>query len=133
MRRALVIATAAVLIATACATPGSGGGTTELTAADSGSAISVSNGDTIVISLAANPTTGFSWQQAPGLDTSVVTFVSESYQQQPVSSAVVGAGGTDTLTFKAVGESTTTITLEYLRSGDTSAADSFTVSVTVGR
>jgi inhibitor of cysteine peptidase len=133
MKRSLLIALMAALVATACAAPGSGGGTTELTASDSGSAISVSNGDTIVISLDANPTTGYTWQQAPGLDTSVVRFVSEDYQEAPAASPVVGGGGTDTLTYEAVGAGTTTIALGYQRSGDPTAVDSFTVTVTVSQ
>jgi inhibitor of cysteine peptidase len=132
VRRSLVLGLGALFLAAACAAPGSGGGTTELTASDSGSAISVSNGNKIVISLDANPSTGYTWQQAPGLDTSVVRFVSEDYEQAPAASPVVGGGGTDVLTFEAVGAGTTTITLVYQRSGDPTAVDSFTVNVTVG-
>jgi inhibitor of cysteine peptidase len=118
----------------ACSGGSTGGGTTiELTAADSGSAKPAMVGDTIVISLPANPTTGYAWQQVPGLDGSVVSFVSDDYEQAPASPNVVGAGGTETLTYKAVGEGTTTITLAYQRAGDTTAAESFTVTVTVSR
>jgi inhibitor of cysteine peptidase len=132
VKPSLIFALVAMFLAAACAAPGSGGGTTELTASDSGSAISVSNGGTIVISLEANPSTGYTWQQAPGLDTSVVRFVSQDYEQGPAASPVVGGGGTDVLTFEAVGGGTTTIALVYLRTGDPTAADSFTVNVTVG-
>ena len=122
------------LTLTACAGGSTGSGATiDLTAADSGSAVPAAVGDQIVISLDANPTTGYSWQQVPGLDTSVVAFVSEAYQQAPAASPVVGGGGTDTWTFKAVGEGTTTIALGYQRSGDTTAAESFTVTVTVSQ
>jgi len=132
MKRPLIVALGALLLAAACAAPGSGGGTTELTASDSGSAISVSNGDKIVISLEANPSTGYTWQQAPGLDRSVIDFLSEAYEQDPAGYGAVGAGGTDVLMFEAVGAGTTTIALVYQRSGDPTAADSFTVNVTVG-
>ena len=126
------MAVAFVLVA-ACAAPGSGGGTTELTAADSGSAIQVPNGQSIVIKLDANSTTGFSWQQAPGLDESVVKFVSESYQQATASPGMVGVGGTDTWTYQAVGAGTTTIALAYQRASDPTAAQSYTVNVTVAQ
>lgn len=112
---------------------GGGGATYQLTAADSGSALQAAVGDEIVITLEANPTTGYSWQLAPGLDPSVVAFGSESYQQQSAEPAMVGVGGTDTWTFDAVGEGTTTIPLAYVRSGDPVAAESFTVTVTVTR
>ena len=133
MRRiSAILILAATLVA--CTGGSTGGGTTiELTAADSGSAIPAKVGDRIVISLEANPTTGYAWQQAPGLDGSVVSFVSESYAQASASPNMVGVGGTDTLTYEAVGEGTTTIALAYQRSGDTTAAESFTVTVTVSQ
>ncbi|MET1232333.1 MAG: protease inhibitor I42 family protein [Candidatus Limnocylindrales bacterium] len=113
---------------------GAGGGTTiNLTSADDGSAIRAALGERIVISLDANPTTGYTWQVAPGLDASVVEFVSEAYQQDPAGYGAVGVGGTDVLTFHAVGEGTTTIVLVYQRSGDATAAESFTVTVTVAQ
>jgi len=133
MRRSMIIALAAVLLAAACAAPGSGGGTTQLTAADSGSAIQVANGATIVISLDANPTTGYSWRQAPGLDESVVKYVSEAYEQDASSPGLVGVGGTDVWTYDAVGAGTTTITLTYQQPSDPTAAESFTVNVTVSQ
>ncbi len=138
MRRSTLIVLAAtmtitVLGAAACAAPGSGGGTTELTAADSGSAIQVANGQSIVIRLDANSTTGYSWQQAPGLDESVVKLVSESYQQATASPGMVGAGGTDVWTYQAVGAGTTTIALTYQRANDPTGASSFTVNVTVAQ
>jgi predicted secreted protein len=124
---------AAVLVVAACATPGSGGGTTELTAADSGSAIEVGNGESIVIKLDANSTTGYGWQQVPGLDESVVKLVSESYEPTAASPEIVGVGGTDTWTYQAVGAGTTTIALAYQRASDPTAAQSFTVNVTVAQ
>jgi inhibitor of cysteine peptidase len=133
MRRPMPIVLAAVLLIAACAAPGSGGGTTELTAADSGKAIQVANGESIVIRLDANSTTGYSWQQAPGLDESVVKLVSESYQQATASPDMVGVGGTDTWTYQAVGAGTTTIALAYQRASDPTAAQSFTVNVTVAQ
>ena len=133
MRRSMPIVLAAVLLIAACAAPGSGGGTTELTAADSGKAIEVANGESIVIRLDANSTTGYSWQQAPGLDESVVKLVSESYQQATASPDMVGVGGTDTWAYQAVGAGTTTIALAYQRASDPTAAQSFTVNVTVAQ
>jgi inhibitor of cysteine peptidase len=113
---------------------GAGGDTAiDLTATDDGSAIQAALGERIVISLDANPTTGYTWQVAPGLDASVVEFVSEAYQQDAAAYGAVGAGGTDVLTFEAVGEGTTTIVLAYQRSGDPTAAESFTVTVTVAQ
>jgi inhibitor of cysteine peptidase len=131
LRQRLVALLLAGLIAAACAAPGSAGTTIELDAADSGSSVPASVGTSIVIALEANPTTGYTWQLQPGLDESVVRFVSEDYQQDPSGYGAVGAGGVDTLTFEAVGEGSTTIVLGYQRSGDPAPTDSFTVSVEV--
>jgi len=65
-RTALSLLLAATLIA--CGGSTGDGTTIELTAADSGSARPAKVGDDIVVSLEANPTTGYSWQLAPGLD-----------------------------------------------------------------
>jgi inhibitor of cysteine peptidase len=124
---------AAVLVVAGCTTSASGGATTELTAADSGSAIEVGNGQSIVIKLDANSTTGYGWQQVPGLDESVVKLVSESYEPTTASPGMVGVGGTDTWTYQAVGAGTTTIALAYQRPSDPTAAQSFTVNVTVAQ
>lgn len=130
-----VVATVALagLLMAACAAPDAGQRTTELTAADSGSAIEVGNGQSIVIKLDANSTTGYSWQQVPGLDESVVKLVSEAYEPTVASPGMVGVGGTDTWTYQAVGAGTTTIALAYQRASDPTAAQSFTVNVTVAQ
>ena len=133
MRLPLAIAILmAVMAVGACGPVGSSGATIELTAADAGSAIQAAVGDRIIISLEANPTTGYTWQEQPGLDTSVVTFVSEDYQQAPASPDMVGVGGIDTLTYDVVGAGTTTIALGYQRSGDPSPSETFTVTVEAG-
>ena len=44
---------------------------------------------------------------------------------------MVGVGGTDVWTYEAVGAGTTTITLTYVQGSDPTAAESFTVNVTV--
>jgi inhibitor of cysteine peptidase len=131
MGRILAASLAAALLAAACAGSGSDVATTQLTAADSGSAIQVADGERIVISLEANPTTGYSWQQVPGLDGSVVTLISEAYEQDEAEPNMVGVGGTDVWTYEAVGPGTTTIALTYVQASDPTAAESFTVNVTV--
>ena len=80
---------------------------------EAGDSISVSNGDTFVIALEANPSTGYSWDAEANDD---VEFV-KSAQVQGNSNAV-GAPGTQQLTFKAVKTGSSTLTLNYLRPFD---------------
>lgn len=68
--------------------------------------------DTLTVNLEANPTTGFTWGAAIA-DEAVLSFVSDCYEAPSTKTAIAGAGGFDTLTFKAVGEGTTTVTLTY--------------------
>ena len=66
------------------------------------------------IALDSNPTTGFQWQVAKVSDQSVLQFVGTEYKAP--ESGLVGAGGKQILTFKALKEGKATVTLEYVRS-----------------
>jgi inhibitor of cysteine peptidase len=120
---------AAVVLVAACGANG-GAATTTLTASASGTTVQTSVGEHLLISLEANPTTGYLWQVQSGLDTAVVSFVGQDYQEGPAASGVVGAGGTDTLEFLAAGAGTTTIDLAYARAGG-APASTFSVTVEV--
>ncbi len=96
---------------------------------EAGDSISVSNGDTFVIALEANPSTGYSWE---AVSNDNVEFV-KSKQVQGGSNAI-GAPGTQQLTFKAVQTGSSTLTLNYLRPFDppgTAPAKTQTFPVTV--
>jgi len=71
-------------------------------------------GKTFTIALDANMTTGYNWSQTIK-DTNVVAYVDNAYVAAASDPQIVGGGGTDTFTFKAVGKGTTTITLFYAR------------------
>ncbi|HWQ21845.1 MAG TPA: protease inhibitor I42 family protein [Clostridia bacterium] len=88
-------------------------------------------GKTFTIALDANATTGYSWRQTIK-DESVVAYVDNAYVAEARDPQVVGGGGTDTFTFKAVGKGTTTITLTYARPWEsTTAAQTRTIVITV--
>lgn len=76
-----------------------------------GDSIKAKVGDEFVVALEANPTTGYEWTAADNPD---VTFVS-SKQVQP-SNGMMGAPGTQRLTFRATKAGTTTLVLNYARS-----------------
>ena len=90
-----------------------GSGTAKPKVYEAGDSISVENGDTFVIALEANPTTGYSWEAEPNDD---VEFVSSKQVQSNANA--IGAPGTQQLTFKAVQQGSTTLTLNYLRPFD---------------
>jgi inhibitor of cysteine peptidase len=131
-RGILAVASAALLSILLAAACGSNEPTTiALTAASSGSTVEATVRDPIVIRLEANLTTGYSWQLQPGLDEAVVTFVQEAYEQAPATSGLVGAGGTQTLEFKAVGVGSTSVSLAYQQTGSGHLGATFSVRIDV--
>ena len=95
------------------------------------SPIEVKVGEKFVISLESNPTTGYQWQLAEPLNTSILELVGSEYKAPETK--LVGAGGEERWTFKAVGEGETKIYLEYARpwEKDVAPAKSETFSVIV--
>jgi predicted secreted protein len=109
--------------------PGAGSGLV-LTAADSGRSIDLAIGDDVTVVLDANPTTGYSWRLADGLDQAVLVITDQQYT--PPAASVPGAGGTDAWTFEAADAGTTTITLEYVRPFEpNNVVRQFTIAVNV--
>jgi len=100
-----------------------------LTAADNGSQVKVNSGDQIVITLDGNPSTGFSWE-AKNLDPTMFEQVGEPtfVSSNP---GMVGAGGSLTLTFKALKAGTVPLTLIYHRPWETGVEPINTFSVNV--
>ncbi len=102
-----------------------------LTAKDDGATADVTVGDLLQVSLAGNPTTGYTWEAAPAPDAAVLAQLGDA--QFAPESNLDGAPGTMTLMFKAIGAGKTTLTLVYHQPWDqtTAPAKTFTVDVTV--
>jgi inhibitor of cysteine peptidase len=110
---------------------GCGSKESTLTGADNGKAITVNTGETFLVKLEGNPSTGYTWE-TQDLDTTILEQVGEAAFESSNPSPV-GAGGTLTLTFKALKPGVTTLTLFYHRSweADVPPAETFTLQVTV--
>lgn len=120
----IVVAVAAVIV-TLVLTRVSGGDKV------TGDTFETTIGKTFTIALDANATTGYNWSQTTK-NTNVVAYVDNAYVAEARDPQVVGGGGTDTFTFKAVGEGTTTITLAYARPWESvPPAQTRTITVTV--
>jgi inhibitor of cysteine peptidase len=102
----------------------------KLDAGDDGSQVELNAGQTLVVSLEGNPTTGYTWEAAE-LDEQVLRQVGEA-EFNPESDAI-GAGGVQTLRFETVNSGQTTINLVYHRSWeeDVEPAETFSVQVVV--
>ncbi len=80
--------------------------------ADESTSVVLDKGDDLTVNLTGNPTTGYLWEVF-SLDGSVLQQVGDSVfrQDQPL----MGAGGTVSFQFKAVGSGSTTVVFAYHR------------------
>jgi inhibitor of cysteine peptidase len=98
-----------VLVVSACA---SNAVEHQLTAANANQTIESKVGDTLVVELEGNPTTGYTWE-AVELDQAVLEQVGEP--EYNAESDLLGAPGVIILRFKAVGPGQTLLKLVYHR------------------
>jgi len=121
----LFILVVGALLAT-CTTPANQ--TITLTDADAGKTVTLQTGDTLVIHLAGNPTTGYNWGVSK-VDASILQAQGD-VQFTPDTNAA-GSGGTVVLTFLAASAGQTQLQLAYHRSWETGIAPLQTFAVTI--
>jgi len=111
---------------------GCGTNGTSLTDADNGKQITIKSGDVVTVTLESNPTTGYSWQVIE-IDNAVLLQDGDpEYKQSPGSEGLVGAGGTETFRFKAIGNGETSLGLGYMRPWESvPPIQTFTIQVIV--
>jgi len=83
----------------------------------SDSVIEVAKGEEFTIVLNSNPTTGYSWRLAQPLDEGILMLVGNEYLQATPSgkTPVMGAGGREVWSFRALSPGDAEISLEYVR------------------
>jgi inhibitor of cysteine peptidase len=104
------------------------GKTTTISESDAGKTITIKNGETLVVKLKGNITTGYTWVPA-GQDPQLLTQVGEN--EYTPESNLIGAPGTIILKFTATATGQTVLRLEYKRPWETDVAPSQTFEVTV--
>jgi inhibitor of cysteine peptidase len=83
---------------------------------DTGKVVEVAVGSLIKVALESNPTTGFEWELTEISDQTVLELVESKYRPgegAEQDSPVVGAGGTEIWSFKALKKGEATISMEY--------------------
>ena len=102
----------------------------KLDAGDDGSQVELKAGQTLIVNLEGNPTTGYTWEAAE-LDEQVLRQVGEA-EFKPETDAI-GSGGVQTLRFETVNSGQTTLNLVYHRSweAEEEPAETFSVQVVV--
>jgi len=108
---------------------GCGGGDVEISAEDNGSQVTLAVGQTLVLSLESNPTTGYEWEMAE-MDEAILKETLHEYKSYWVF--LIGSGGKDIWRFRAEAEGKTTLTLNYRRSWEEAEPiQTFSVEVVV--
>ena len=83
---------------------------------DPAQTISIRSGESFIISLEANHTTGYLWQLASPLDKNIIEPVDVHYiTRQDTGLVIMGEAGRERWVFKAVGPGETEISLKYVR------------------
>ena len=127
MKKFLILVMVAVIAS--CLVAGCAGEVKTYT--DSGQTISVGVNQEFVIGLGSNPTTGYEWWES--YDETMLEMVGEKTYElgAEAKEGVVGAGGVEFFTFKALKKGTTEITLVYKRGWEEESIDQkvFTVDI----
>ncbi len=128
--RILISASLMLVIALLAACVSAVVGPQTLTEEDNGKTIQLRNGEKLLVTLAANPTTGYSWDTVLPAD-SIVTQIGQAVFTP--QSNQIGVGGKVTTTFQAVAPGTQPLRLIYHRpfESDVAPLQSFTVTVVV--
>jgi len=103
----------------------------QLTDADDGSTVQLALRGELIVALASNPTTGFSWSVGEDSDEGLVLQGEPRYVPAGSTTPVVGAGGTEVFSFEADDSGTSRLVLEYRRPFEPGVAPEQTFSVTV--
>ena len=75
--------------------------------------LDVTVGQELSITLASNPTTGYHWELAAPLDESAVKLLANEYKAS--GTGMLGAGGQEIWTFRAMSRGQTVVQLKYVR------------------
>ncbi len=103
----------------------------QLTDEDNGADVRLTFGGTLIVALASNPSTGFSWSVTPPEPAGLEIEGEPRYVPPGSTTPVVGAAGTQVFTFKTTARGASQVTLTYARSFEPGAAGERTFKVTV--
>ena len=91
--------------------------------------LEVTAGQEFSVTLASNATTGYHWELASPLNEAMVQLVASEYKNP--ETRLVGVGGQEIWTFRAIGQGHTLINLKYVRPWEKDVAPVKTASYTV--
>jgi len=86
-----------------------------LTEKNNGDSINLKINDNLEIKLESNPTTGYSWFLSDKVDSTIVSVTDPEFIEPKKDKELVGAGGYEIFTIKAISKGKTSIILNYER------------------
>ena len=125
MRRIAILVAVAALAAFAAA--GAQAKVVTVTSSANGKAVTLKVGDHLLVALASNPTTGYQWK-VKTVTRSVLLPTGSSYA---ASASRPGAGGAQTLRFRAAKAGSTGLVLVYQQAGSKNIGKRFRLTVRV--
>ena len=91
--------------------------------------IELGKSDSLTVKLGANPTTGYSWEEADISNTAVIAQASRDYTAP--EAGLVGAGGTEVWVFNSKNTGSATIKFSYGQPWENGEKDAFTLTINV--
>jgi inhibitor of cysteine peptidase len=104
-------------------------GEVQLAAADNGSTVKLTTGQVVIITLEANPTTGYTWVVVEAPSGQIMRQVGKIEFES--ESDAIGAGGVQIIKFEVVNAGQTSLTLAYHRPWETDVEPLNTFSINV--
>lgn len=103
----------------------------QVTEADSDGSVTLDPGDTLEVTLTSNATTGYHWV-VTSLNQSILQQTGDPvYKSDPNPQGLIGAGGKETFTFKAMATGETGLKMNYQSPSNTPSETNFNYSVKV--
>ncbi len=137
MKRAILVKLGllliAVIVGVTVASAG-GGDVTNVDASYAGQEVEVAVGESLVLALESNRTTGFQWALVENSDQTALQHAGHKYvPYENTDPPLPGVGGKELWTFKALKKGTSTISMEYSQpwEGGEKAAETFVLTVLV--
>src|SRR5512142_1610765 len=127
MFKIMNVGIAFIIIAVLAACGAASADPVRLSAKDAGTTVHVKQGDAFEIALEGNPTTGYTWEVAPGSGDQVAL---QGEPEFTADSDALGSGGIMTLRFEAVKQGTAPLKLIYHRTFEPNVAPLQTFEVT---
>ena len=137
MRRTFQGILAFILLASICVGAGTAcsesSDVVNVDSSDSGKQVELSVGQSLVVTLDSNASTGYSWSLTENSDETVLSNTGNKYINPPQTTPpIVGAPGVEEWTFKALKKGTSTISLGYRRPWEsTPPVETFDLTVVV--